>query len=271
MIPDTPSVIHAIRETAAIEIMPRFRSLSEMDIMEKNPGDLVTTSDIESEKRLGHMLGKLAPECAIIGEEAADEAPERLRALNEAAPVWVIDPLDGTRNYARGIPCFAVIVAYCLGGKTRAGWIYDPITDVTVWALEGEGAWMAEGSETDARQRLKTTQNVEMASMIGSFSVRTGKKFDSNPNDAPQTLRYGSTGREYMDLAIGKLHFAHYAKRLKPWDHAAGILVHRESGGFSALCADGLAYSPGLEIIRKDILMAPNKDCWETVNALISK
>ncbi len=132
MIPDSQSVIDAIRETAAIEIMPRFCSLSDSEIMEKGPGDLVTISDIESEKRLGRMLGRLAPECAVIGEESADKSPEQLKALSKAAPVWVIDPLDGTRNYARGIPCFAVIVAYCLGGRTMAGWIYDPIADVTV-------------------------------------------------------------------------------------------------------------------------------------------
>ncbi len=269
MIPDTRSVIHAIRETSAIEIMPRFQSLSDNDIMEKGPGDLVTVSDIESEKRLGRMLGEIAPECAIIGEESADRAPEQISALGGVPPVWVIDPLDGTRNYAKGIPCFAVIVAYCLDGKTRAGWIYDPISDVTVWAIKGKGAWITEGSGTDARQCPKVTRNTKISSMIGSFSIRTSKKLENHPENAPQAVRYGSTGREYMDLAMGKLHFAHYAKRLKPWEHAAGVFIHGETGGFSALCADAQTYSPGLEMIRKDILMAPDRDCWKAVNAMI--
>ncbi len=105
------------------------------------------------------------------------------------------------------------------------------------------------------------------------------QRLGPDPGQRPHTLRYGCTGREYMDLGMGKLHFAYYAKRLKPWDHAAGVLIHLEAGGYSALCSSplgssplvpgGSPYRPAPEVITASLLMAPDKAGWEGLNALI--
>ena len=145
MIPDSENVIAIIREVAAAEIMPRFRNLGADDVAQKrSPSDLVTTADLEAERRLTAALTALSPGSAVIGEEAAEHDPAVLSALAGESPVWLIDPVDGTNNFAHDKPCFAVIVAFCLGGETVAGWIHDPIADATMWAAKGRGAWIAD-------------------------------------------------------------------------------------------------------------------------------
>ena len=82
--------------------------------------------------------------------------------------------------------------------------------------------------------------------------------------------RYGCVGHEYMDLARGRLHFARYANRLKPWDHAAGVLVHEEAGGFSGLLDGGDAYAPKTGIVYGTLLLAPDEANWKSLRTLLA-
>src|SRR5690242_20515707 len=110
MLPDSDRVARLIAETAAAEIMPRFEKLERHEIQEKRPGDLVTVADLAAERRLSLVLQDLLPGSRIVGEEAVAADPCVLAALAEADPVWLIDPIDGTGNFAAGKPIFAVIV-----------------------------------------------------------------------------------------------------------------------------------------------------------------
>ena len=92
--------------------------------------------------------------------------PASSQALGEDAPVWLLDPVDGTTNYASGKACFAVIVAYCAGGETLAGWIHDPIADTVVWAVAGEGAWLEQRRQ---RARARRRQR-RIGAMSGSLT-----------------------------------------------------------------------------------------------------
>lgn len=266
-IPDRDAVIGVIREAAAAEIMPRFRRLGEGDITEKSPGNLVTTADLESERRLSRALRELAPGSVAVGEEGVERDPESLRALSREAPVWIIDPLDGTHNFAHGKPCFAVIVAYSVGGETQAGWIHDPLADVTAWAAVGEGAWMIEGKD---RQRLTAAAPAAISDMSGSLGHRLAKRMEGRNTAPARAVRYRCAGREYMDLARGELHFARYGGSLKPWDHAAGVLIHREAGGYGALIENRAPYSPGAGVRTETLLLAPDAACWDTLAAALS-
>jgi fructose-1,6-bisphosphatase/inositol monophosphatase family enzyme len=264
-LPPIEAVDAIIRDVAAGEIMPRFRALADHEITEKNPGDIVTSADFEAEARLTEALGLLVPGSAVVGEEAAEDDPGILRALGGEAPVWLVDPLDGTRNFAEGRECFAVIVAYCRGGETLAGWIHDPIADVTIWAAAGEGAWMA-------GERLAAARPVPIAGMRGSLGRKFRKRFEkSRTGDVPASMtRVGCVGREYMDLARGRLHFAQYAQRLKPWDHAAGVLLHREAGGFNGLTEGRGSYHPAPRIQYASLLLAPDKTAWDSLHAVLA-
>src|ERR1700731_1048544 len=129
---DLDRIAGIIRETAAVEILPRFRMLAAEDIREKKPGDPVTIADLEPERRLIRELQAALPGSVALGEESVAADPARLDLLSGAAPVWVIDPIDGTNNFAKGDPRFAVIVAHVVRGVTEAGWLYDPIHGVMV-------------------------------------------------------------------------------------------------------------------------------------------
>ena len=134
-LPDPSHVSRIIRDVASREILPRFRNLGSGQVAQKSHArDLVTIADTEAERCLTELLRPLASGSAVVGEEGAAADCAILARLGEDAPVWLLDPVDGTMNYVSGTACFAVIVAYCAGGETLAGWIHDPIADSMVWA-----------------------------------------------------------------------------------------------------------------------------------------
>ena len=266
VIPDIARVDAIIRETAAHEIMPRFRHLGAGDITKKHQGEIVTVADIAAEKSLGAAFLGLEPRSAVIGEEATGDNPGLLALLDGPQPCWVIDPIDGTRNFADGRDCFAVIVAYCQGGRTLAGWIYDPIAEETAWAVAGEGAWIG---QTRIRARPEGPLQDMTGSLGGKWAERL-KRMRRQGEKAPKKIvRYRCVGREYMDLAAGRLDFARYGTNLKPWDHAAGVLMHGEAGGYAALEQSRQAYRPTGGPGNERLLLAPGKAAWLGLHGML--
>lgn len=273
MRPDPDRVIKIIRKVAAAEIMPRFGTLAAADVRQKRgPNDLVTVADIAAEKALGVALGALWPGSVVVGEEAVDADPAVIELLGGEAPVWLLDPVDGTNNFARGKPCFAVIVAFCVGGETVGGWIHDPVSDTTVWALRNDGAWLRTSS---GRARLRPPLAKPTDDMTGSLGYRWARRMKERIKAGvamlgPRLVRYGCTGREYMDLATGKLDFAAYT-RLKPWDHAAGVMIYEEAGGYARLTDVGSAaesgYRPLPAILDATLLLASDRGRWRELKA----
>jgi fructose-1,6-bisphosphatase/inositol monophosphatase family enzyme len=141
--PDLDSVAQVLRDAAESEILPRFRQLAAADIREKGPGDLVTVADEAAEIAITPRLLALLPGSIVVGEEAAAADPELLRHLSGDQSVWVIDPIDGTANYASGVPVFAVMVALIRDDRTIASWIYDPISGEMAMAKAGSGVSVA--------------------------------------------------------------------------------------------------------------------------------
>ncbi len=260
MIPDIETVTRIMRETAAEEILPRFRRLSAADVSEKKPGDVVTSADYAAEARLSVALTDLLPGSRVVGEEMADADPAILDGLSGEAPAWIIDPIDGTQNFVDGKACFVVIVALCRRGETVAGWIHDPIEDTTAAAVAGQGAWI------DGR-RLRLPTPPPLGEMRGTLTRPLRNRLMERQGPGPtRFVRYFCTGREYMDLALGRLHLGQYT-RLKPWDHAAGVLLHGEAGGVGGLAPDCAPYRPGPGIQRATLLMAPDRATWDFLHA----
>src|ERR1044071_2082707 len=127
MLPDADRVGRIIAEIAETEVMPYFERLGHGDITEKRPGDVVTIADVAAEAKLSPALAELLPGSLVVGEEAVAGDPRVLEALAGKAPVWLVDPIDGTANFAEGIPRFAVMVALVHRGTTVMGWIHDPV------------------------------------------------------------------------------------------------------------------------------------------------
>ena len=260
------ALIAEVRTVARSVIMPRFRKLSAAEIQTKSgPLDLVTVADEEAEAALTTAFGRMAPGCHVVGEEAATRDPTLLRQLAEAPLAFVIDPVDGTSNFAAGLPLFGVIVAVVEHGRTTAAIIHDPVGDDTAVARAGQGAWML-GSD-GARTRLRVAAPVPLAQMTGSVSwrympePRRSRVCASLPMVAT-AWDYRCAAHQYRLLAAGHCHYAVY-NRLLPWDHAAGVLLHTEAGGHAA-CLDGTRYA--VTDTAGGLICAPDRTSWSALH-----
>jgi fructose-1,6-bisphosphatase/inositol monophosphatase family enzyme len=261
--PDAQEIAALIRAVAQAEILPRFRKLDRADIREKGPGDFVTAADLEAERRLAEGLEALAPGSLVLGEEAVAQDQGRLALLAGAAPVWVIDPVDGTANFARGQPGFAVILARVEAGCVSAGWIYDPLDDVMVAAESGGGAW-------SGGRRLAVNGAAPAAALVGAAygRLKTGPRAAEALGASGRigaVRNRGCSGLEYLDIALGRAHFSLHSRSL-PWDHAAGVLIVREAGGLAGFL-DGTAYDP--RILDRAVLAAAGPLAWDTVGDVV--
>jgi len=265
MTPDIDSVSDLIRRVAADEMLPRFVDLEVSEIGEKTPGDFVTAVDLAMERRLTAELAALLPGSLVIGEEAVGADIRVLDRLLAEAPVWVVDPLDGTANFASGYPLSTVIVALVVEGVTRAGWIYCPFSGRMAAGSRGEGAWMGD-------RRLKVRRPAALREMNGAIYGRRFRQSDPYRTIwGPGRGRLGHVfnarcvGQEYLSRLQGRCHFGLYT-RLNPWDHAAGCLLHEEAGGVVALF-DRTEYRPTRS--TPGALLAPDQELWDELHAAI--
>lgn len=249
----TETVAAIIEDAARTVILPRFRRLTESDIREKAPGDYVTVADTEAEALLSRRLAELLPGSVVVGEEAVAADRSVLDRLQGEAPAWIVDPIDGTANFVHGRRSFAVIVALAAQGRTVMGWIYDPLNGRMAQGETGSGAFI------DGR-RLRLGDAPPLAEMRGNCPKNSvlGRSVTMIP-------RRHSAAHDYLDLLEGRSQFAHYS-RLMPWDHAAGVLMHLEAGGYAALC-DGRAYAPTLR--EGHLLMAPSRASWDRLRGML--
>ncbi|WOI52139.1 inositol monophosphatase [Parvularcula sp. LCG005] len=231
-----------MREIAETLILPRFRSLNDADITEKSgPGDLVTIADQEAELALTPRLMDLLPGSVVVGEEAVSADGSVLERLSEDAPVWLVDPVDGTANFVRGESNFAVMVALVVKGETRGAWIFAPVENRMAMAAPGAGAFL-EG------RRLQTNRSVKFQDAYGDYSSKyMAEPYRSLLNDCLRTVRGARQGHcsayAYLDTARGELDFV-LQYMMNPWDHAAGELLVSEAGGASRFLDDATVYRP---------------------------
>jgi fructose-1,6-bisphosphatase/inositol monophosphatase family enzyme len=249
--PTYAAVEQAIRTVAGQEALSRFGRLTGADISEKKgPLDLVTVADRRIEERLTAVLTAMLPGSLVIGEEAVHADPSLLDALrggvdgvdgdDGAAPVWIVDPIDGTSNFVRGMPAFVTLVALALGGELLASWTYQPVTGRMATARRGEGALL------DGRPlRIGGTAAMPPDGPLHMASARpehlTAEQYERfygiGPAHGVKACASGSAGCDYLDVAMGELDAVSYVYD-NPWDHSAGILLVAEAGG-TVRTADG--------------------------------
>ena len=242
--PSPPSyaddVAALIRSAEAETIAPRFGTLAADDIAEKSPGDLVTIADRECEALLTESL-RIIDDVPVVGEEAVAADPSALDPLR-AGDCWLVDPLDGTKNFAKGWWGYAVMVARVVDGRTVAGWIWIPQRDQMAIACAGEGATI---NGESIRLRPGDPDPATWSAI-----VRT--RYVPEP-DRPPVERFraqvgnpvpgvGCAGVEYVDLVTNGVDLLFYW-RTHPWDHAPGSLLATEAGA-GALRPDGSGYRP---------------------------
>ncbi|MEH6378336.1 inositol monophosphatase [Streptomyces sp. KLMMK] len=233
---DLTDVEEAVRKAAAAEIMPRFRQLAADEIVQKNgPHDLVTVADRRAEEHLAAALTALLPGSVVVGEEAVHADPGVLGAVGGDAPVWIVDPVDGTRQFVNGEPGFATLVCLAHRGELLASWTYAPALDLMAVARRGAGARL--GGEPLRAGSPAPGKVLEVAISHYDFTDDEQKRVLSalaTEGVAPRPC--GSAGLEYLNVARGVIDGLAFSWE-NPWDHAAGLLLVAEAGGASGTVA----------------------------------
>ncbi|MDO5647627.1 inositol monophosphatase family protein [Paracoccus sp. (in: a-proteobacteria)] len=263
------ALIAAVRDAARTHILPRFRSLSPSDIASKSaPDDLVTAADLASEAALTDAARTILPGCVVVGEEAAAADPALPSRLMYADTAVIIDPVDGTWNFAQGLSTFGVILSVMRGGQTVFGLHYDPLNDDWIWAGLGQGAWLDRSTQGGGTHRLTLPQAAPRpASAL--FGMLSPWLFDASKRSAAiaaqtqfaRTAALRCSCHEYRLLVQGSVDFL-LSATAKPWDHVAGVLLTAEAGGVSAML-DGSDYIPGIS--EGTLINARNAGELETI------
>lgn len=261
MLPDPENVSEILAEAAAEEILPRFRALQKHEVQRKESGELVTVADVAAEQHISRRLLDLLPGSLVVGEEAVAETPRIMDALAGDAPVWVIDPIDGTGNFAEGVACFAVMAALVRAGRTLAAWIHDPTDGLTAVAAVGEGAWL-DGTRLRVAPGgpIETLKGTLHSGQFSSPEMTRHIRARRHLVRTIKTLR--CAGHEYLRLARGETHFSFFTKMM-PWDHAPGVLIHGEAGG-TGLTLDGVPYDASRHP-SPALLLAPDEPTWRAL------
>jgi fructose-1,6-bisphosphatase/inositol monophosphatase family enzyme len=236
-------VAAAIRAVAAQEILPRFGRLTADDIDEKAPDDLVTVADRAAEREIGARLTALLPGSRVVGEEAVFADRAVLDLLAGDAPVWIIDPIDGTENYANGNARFTVLVALAVRGELIASWIYVPWLDRMAHAVKGRGAYL-DGERLHAAPPPDPANGLIGLDVIGSqprYWLAATREAVARLSTHGVAMNYiDGAGTAYLSLSAGERTAAVMTWEYV-WDHAAGLLLYAEAGGVT-LCADGTPF-----------------------------
>ena len=236
-------LIQIVRRAAKAEILPRFRALNDADISTKTgPEDLVTEADLNAEAEITAAVQALLPDALIVGEEAAETNPALLAQMAEAPLSVIVDPVDGTWNFAKGLATFGVILAVAVHGHAVFGLLYDPVMDDWIWARRGGGTWYEDAHGAKKRLNMEGDGDGGLTGFVPLFNF-----------PEPTRLRLAGTlpgirriwlvrcsCHEYRTLALGGADFC-LSSALKPWDHAAGALAIEEAGGAVGLL-DGRDY-----------------------------
>lgn len=245
-----------MRGVATTVVTPRFRALSTQDIAEKSPGEVVTIVDREAEAWLYDGLSALGIGARIVGEEAAAQDPHLLQNIDKGL-VWLIDPLDGTANFAAGRVPFGMMVALVEDGIPLEGWILDPLSGRMCHARRGHGA------TCDSRPiRANGTGEWPPQAALGTQFL-TASQRDRVHTAAERALNLVPIPRcaaeSYARLTLGKDDVALF-QRILPWDHAAGVVLLTEAGGY-ATHWDGTPFRIGGT--GAGILAAASEPLWD--------
>lgn len=267
MSPDalTTGVHAAMREASERAILPRYRSLADHEVIDKAADDVVTVADHEAEAILNERLAALLPDAAIVGEEAAHADPSVLDRLSGPL-TWIVDPLDGTNNFAAGKPPFGVLVALASDGVAIGGWILDSLTGRFCHATQGGGAYV-DGKRIAARASGNEPPIAAISLLFVDPAQREALKTHIAPHyrlvDIPRCA-----AEQYPRIVLGQNDIA-IVERTLAWDHAAGALFLNEAGGRAAR-PDGSAYRVD-EPERKGLLAAATPVLWDDLAARMAQ
>jgi len=259
---DPDKVAAIIRHVSETEVMPRFNTLLQSEIREKNPGDFVTVADEASERVFTELLSGLLPGSLVVGEEAVSKDFSVLERLKDDRPVWVIDPIDGTYNFSHGRSKFGILIALVQKGVTQYGWAFDAPGNRMAIAQKGAGTFL------DGRRLKIECAATEMKQLVGQGGGAQAWHFDPVQSFFKDIINLRCSLHDYMNFITGVADFVVHVNKVTPWDHAAVGLLAQEAGAYIAMDQDGIAYDP-TRFGPAFMLAAPNKEWWQKLHPVL--
>lgn len=257
---DSAALHEAVRsvmaEAATRAIMPRYRNLASDQVREKAANELVTIADHESEAILAEGLRRILPDASIVGEEACAADPAVLDRLRDPL-CWIVDPLDGTANFASGEGAFGILVALAQHGQPLGGWIYDPRSGRFCCAIRGEGT-LIDGEPVQSRGNGNRIPIVAVSSLFTEPARQAAVLAALGHFTTVPIPRCAAEQYPRMILGVNDVTIF---ERTHPWDHAAGVLCLIEAGG-QATRFDGSPYR--VDDDRRGLVVAATPTLWES-------
>jgi myo-inositol-1(or 4)-monophosphatase len=224
MFPEIAALEALLKEIARDELLPRFAQ-SQRSV--KPDGSIVTEADLAVQARLVGELRRLTPDIDVLGEEMRRDEQERLMA-RAGAGLWCLDPLDGTSNFAAGIPFFSISLALIREGRPVLGLVYDPVREECFSARAGAGAWVNGERLLPRSVGLPLPRCIAVVDFKRLDRALRRRLVDEPPFSSQRN--FGSSALEWCWLAAGRYHlYLHGGQKL--WDYAAGMLILDEAGG----------------------------------------
>ena len=223
---DLTSIKNSIKIAATEELLPRF---TQVTAQFKKDGSIVTEADLAIQNRLAVELKNMYPDFVLLSEEMTLEQQEK--SLNAESPVWCLDPLDGTSNYAAGIPYFAISLSLIHEGKVIMGLVYDPVRDEFFTATENEPALLNNTvlkSNQDITDLNKAIAIIDFKRLENELSSRLVQEqpFASQRN-------FGASALDWCWLAANRGHIYLHGKQ-NIWDYSAGNYIFQKAGGHAS-------------------------------------
>jgi myo-inositol-1(or 4)-monophosphatase len=262
MLPNLDDLIPLVKTVAREEILPRF---NHTEARLKADGSVVTEADLAVQQRLAGALRDRYPRFGLLGEEM-DEPQQRAVLAGSGQGLWCLDPVDGTSNFAAGLPLFCISLGLVVGGEPALGIVYDPIRDECFSAERGRGAWL-----NGVKLHCKPFNRPLRRCLALVDFKRLGQNLATELVLRPpySSHRYlGSGALEWGWLAAGRFQ-VYLHGRQKPWDYAAGALILAEAGGFAETLGGEPIFAAGLT--SRSVVAAVDGELFESWQAAIAE
>jgi len=209
------------------ELLPRFQNI---DFSYKQDGSVVTEADLSVQARLQQALLDLSPQIPLLGEEMSEQ--EQAAIIDDGSSFWCLDPLDGTSNFAAGIPFFSISLALIENGQPVIGIVYDPVRDECFLASSGQAAFLNGEALIVSQQLDRPLARCTATVDFKRLSTTLASRIATDPPYYSQRS-FGSVALDWAWLAAGRGQLYLHGKQ-KLWDYAAGWLILSEAGGVSS-------------------------------------
>ena len=245
---------------ASRSLIRDFGEIENLQVSTKGPGDFVTSADKRTEKIIINELQKAHPEYGIVTEEAG--IINKTNKQNR----WIIDPIDGTFNFLKGIPQFAISIGYEKDGEIKCGVIFNPIMNEMFLAEKGNGAYL-----NNSRIRVSNKKRIKDALVVTGGPKQASKmkekifsEYVNVSNNVSSVRKFGSAALDMAYVACGRFD-GYWQREINYWDIAAGLVILKEAGGF----VDFFEEDTNLPL-KKNIL-ASNSNIHDELKDLIFK